>query len=284
MRSTASVVAFVILAGCSPDLPKQSIIDKLRVLGVRAEPAELVITDSLPATTLTALAVQPSGAPIELQWALCPLPANVPPPATLNCPGGYGIALSADGAGVARLDLADPRAQLFWDTLFLTADGKPLTDAQRTSLLATGTLTVAGFSATSSGEQLDGFAQVPLRNAGAPINHNPSLTGLLVNEVELPADGSGVLAAGVKVRLRPVPASDAKEDTGNGLEALNFTFFATDGDISSLRSTDQTSTGELVDPSIDYTPPRTPGPLQLWVVIRDGRGGVGWLTRTARVH
>lgn len=284
MRSTAFLPAVLILAGCGTNLPKQSIIDKLRVLAVRAEPAELVITDSLPATTLTALAVQPSGAAIELQWALCPLPANVPPPASLDCPESYGIGLPSDMAGVARLDLADPRTQSFWDVLYSTADGTPLTDAQRLSLLATGTSAVAGFSATSGAEQLNGFAEIPLRRAGGPINHNPSLTGLLVNGAELPADGSGILASGVKVRLQPVPAPDAKEDTGNGLEALNFSFFATAGDIASLRSTDQTSTGELVDSSIDYTAPNSTGSIQLWVVVRDGRGGVGWITRAALVR
>ena len=59
---------------------------------------------------------------------------------------------------------------------------------------------------------------------------------------------------------------------------------ATDGDISSLRSTDQTSTGEPADPSIDYTAPSTIGSVQFWVVIRDGRGGVGWITRTTQVR
>src|SRR5262249_26020965 len=78
--------------------------------------------------------------------------------------------------------------------------------------------------------------------------------------------------------------SDTKEDTGNGLEALNFSFFATDGDIASLRPTDQTSTGEAADSSIDYTAPSTAARVQLWVVIRDGRGGVGWITRTAQVR
>ena len=284
MRSAIPAFVFVVIAGCSNNLPKQSIIDKLRVLAVQANPAELVVGDSLPAVTLTALAVEPSGAPIELRWALCPLPANLPPPASLDCPGSYGIQLTQDGNGVALLDLADPSTQPFWDVLYRTADGTPLTDEQRASTLAAGTTAVAGFSATAGGEELDGFAQVPLRSAGAPINHNPSLVGLLVNGTELPADGFGVLAAGVKVRLEPVPASDAKEDTGQGLEALNFTFFATDGDISSLRSTDQTSTGEPADPSIDYTAPSTIGSVQLWVVIRDGRGGVGWITRTAQVR
>jgi len=284
MRAALLAFVFVVMAGCSNNLPKQSIVDKLRVLAVQANPAELVIADTLPAATLNALAIEPSGAPIQLQWALCPLPANLPPPASLDCPGSHGIALPQDGNSVARLDLADPSTQPFWDVLYRTPDGTPLTDEQRASTLSAGTTAVAGFSATAGGEELDGFAQVPLRSAGAPINHNPSLIGLLVNGAELPADGSGVLHAGVKVRLQPVPASDAKEDTGNGLEALNFSFFATDGDISSLRSTDQTSTGEPADSSIDYTAPNTTGSVRLWVVIRDGRGGVGWITRTAQVR
>jgi hypothetical protein len=29
---------------------------------------------------------------------------------------------------------------------------------------------------------------------------------------------------------------------------------------------------------------RVIGPTQLWVVVRDGRGGVGWLTRTVQVR
>ncbi len=101
------------------------------------------------------------------------------------------------------------------------------------------------------------------------------MRALAVDGAELPSDGSGVLAAGVKVRLQPVPSDDAKEDIGGGrLEALSFSFFATDGDVSSLRSADETTTGEPVDSSIDYTAPHTTGPLQLWVVVRDGRGGV----------
>jgi hypothetical protein len=28
----------------------------------------------------------------------------------------------------------------------------------------------------------------------------------------------------------------------------------------------------------------TAGPVQLWVVVRDGRGAVGWLTRTVQVR
>jgi hypothetical protein len=142
--------------------------------------------------------------------------------------------------------------------------------------LTSGTSLVVGISASSGSEILDGFAEVPLLQPPAAVHENPEMRALLVNGVELPADGSGVLPAGTKVRLEPVQAS--------GTDPLNFTFFATDGDVDSLRSADQTVTGEPADPSIDYTVPVSPGEVRFWVVVRDGRGGVGWLTRTAQVR
>src|SRR5262249_33698816 len=157
-------------------------------------------------------------------WALCPLPANVPPPAELDCPGTYGIDLPE-----ARLDLADPALQALWPVLYSTPDGTPLTPAQRSDLLAQGTPLSVGFSADSGGETLRGFAQVPLRQS--PGMANPEMSSLEVDGVDLPADGSGILQAGKKVRLNPV---------GSGAVALNFSFFSTSGEIDSLRSATET--------------------------------------------
>ena len=83
MRATFVALFVFLTTACNNNLPKQSIVDKLRVLAVQANPAELLVGGSLPAATLTALAIEPSAAPIELTWALCPLPANLPPPEKL---------------------------------------------------------------------------------------------------------------------------------------------------------------------------------------------------------
>ena len=84
-------------------------------------------------------------------------------------------------------------------------------------------------------------------------------------------------------RLTPVPAADAKEPTLAGPEKLGHSFFATAGSINSLRSTDTTATGEPADIFVDWTAPATAGRVRLWVVVRDGRGGTGWLERQVSV-
>ena len=68
-----------------------------------------------------------------------------------------------------------------------------------------------------------------------------------------------------------------------GAERLNYSFFATAGTLSELRSADATSTGQPRATTVDYTAPGTPGPVRLWVVVRDGRGGVGWLERRLQI-
>ncbi|HYV67797.1 MAG TPA: hypothetical protein VE964_16240, partial [Myxococcales bacterium] len=76
-----AVLAGTLLAGCPENLEKQSQIVKLRVLAVEAEPAELIVDPAQPPprTTLTALAVEPSGAPIAMEYALCTVQEAVPP-------------------------------------------------------------------------------------------------------------------------------------------------------------------------------------------------------------
>ena len=127
MRALTLAAAALVLGGCANDLEKQSQVTKLRVLAVRAEPAELVVLPGfdggLPKTTLTALAVEPSGAPVSIQYALCAFIGNGPA-ARLDCPGDAGIALDAGGEPLsAVLDLGDPRLLDFVARLATGSDG-----------------------------------------------------------------------------------------------------------------------------------------------------------------
>jgi hypothetical protein len=264
-------LAALLLAGCPSDLEKQSHISKLRVLAVRAEPAELVLDPSQPppSTTLTALAVEPSGATVSIRFALCTRLGDAPP-ANLPCPGIAGIDLPDAGPLAARLDLSDPRivelAARFPDAgvvLPSLADGVPL---------------IVGFSASAPpAQELDGFASITLRTPEhGPADRNPALTGLQI------VSGVNVLdRVGPLTTVRLQPATAPKDDPAKN---YGFSFFATAGEMSSLRSTDRTATGEDAPTWVEWTAPAQPQRVRFWIVLRDGRGGTDWLERAVDVR
>ena len=291
------VLAGLLLPGCPGDLEKQSEIVKLRVLAVQAEPAELIVDPGqpLPRTTFTALAVEPGGAPIAMEYALCTVQEQVPPP-TVDCPGTQGIPLPPSGSTSAVLDLNDPRVialalQLAQDAG--TGDGGALPPQ--------GIPVLVGFRATAPAHTLpdggppgaggsdvqtfQGLTTVTARGPGDPLNHNPAIDKLLMGVLEVPiaADGTTTAPARTMQRLKPAPVEGSKEPADGGVEALGYSFFATAGSISALRSTDTTATGQPADTFVDWTTPDSAQEASLWVVVRDGRGGVGWIARTVQV-
>lgn len=270
MRAVLFALA-ALLAGCPSNLEEQFHVSKLRVLAVRSDPPELILDADagLPATTLTALAVDADGGPISVQFALCTEITGAPS-ATLPCPGDAGLELPAAGPVSARLDLSDPRVLAFARTA--TLDGGFDAGGGIVASLDEGVPLLVGFTARSGAERLDGFDNLTLRSpAKGPANRNPVLLDVQIGD-------GGVVAAGEKVRLQPVPA--AKDDPG---ESYGYSFFVTAGDISSLRSTDRTATGQPAETWVEWTAPDAGGPVRLWVVVRDGRGGTDWVERTADV-
>lgn len=227
-------------AACNYGFEKQSHVSKLRVLAVRAEPPEVIVVPGqpLPPVTFTALAVGPSGEPVEVQYALCKT-MGLPDP-SLDCPGQDGIALPAISDTSAVLELSEP----------------PPAEVQL----------AVGFRASSAGQSLHGFAVVNVRTSadGQPVR-NPSVLSLDADGAALPEDGSGTVHAGTIVHLTPSADDD-----------VTFSFYSTAGELDALRAT-------AAAPEVDWTAPSEPGPVQLWIVARDGRGGVGWLARTVQV-
>lgn len=283
-------------AACATDLEKQSDVVKLRVLAVRADPAELVVSGGgiPPRATFSALAVEPSGAAATVRFALC-TDQNPAPSPTLDCPGTQGVDLPPTSATSAVFDLGDPR---FLPVLSASVDGGTPDPA----ILQQGVPVVIGFEATAPAHTepdggpagadggllqiVRGYTTIVVHDDSRPANRNPELVALRIGPdggVDLAADGSNTVPANSVQRLTPVPARDAKEPTADGPEKLGYSFFATAGSLSSLRSTDTTVTGEPADTFVDWTAPAVPGSPTLWVVVRDGRGGTGWLERSVSV-
>jgi hypothetical protein len=300
MQRLCLLAATALLAGCANDFEPQSQVRKLRVLAVAAEPAELIVqpdAGALPATTLTALAVEPNGAQVGIGFSLCTVQGQLPAP-DVACPGDAGLPLPDAGPLAARLDLNDPRvraiaAQLAQGQDAGTSDGGSLGPPAGVALLlgleatASANPVPPGGSVVLDGgpQSLRGFTSVPLRLAAPdrPINHNPQLVDLLANGVAIAADGNTRIAASAVLTLLPVPASDAKELTPIGPERLIYAFYTTDGSLSALRSTDTTSTGQPGTISVEWTAPPVAGTVRFWVVVRDDRGGAGWLIRDVQV-
>ena len=269
MRTVLLVLA-IALAGCPSGLEEQQHIGKLRVLGVRADPPELVLLPDagLPQTTLTALAVDPSGAAISLRFALCTDLSGVPS-STLPCPGTAGIDLPDAGPFAARLDLSDPPILAF--AASAQVDGGAFDAGGLAQTLDDGVPLLYGFEASTDSARLDGFGTLTLRSGKrGPAGTNPELLSL---------DLDGGVHPGATVRLTPVtaPKDDATKRYG-------VSFFATAGEISSLRSTDTTATGQPANTWVDWTVPDAGGVVRLWVVVRDGRGGTAFLERDVTVR
>ena len=241
------VLPFVLLAAaCGPKFEKQSHVSKLRVLAVRADPPEVVLVPGqpMPPVNLTALAVGREGEPVQMRWALCD--AVGLPAADLDCPGQAGLDLPATSPVSAALVVSTPPPS------GIPPDGVSL---------------IIGFQATSAGQSLHGFAALPVRTSADPTPvRNPSVVALNADGVALPDDGAGTVRAGSTVQLTPI----ADEET------VIFSFYSTAGDLDALRAT-------AADPAVGWKAPDEAGPVQLWVVARDGRGGVGWLARTVQV-
>jgi hypothetical protein len=240
---------------------------------VRADPPELVLAPDAgaPAAILTALAVDPGGATVAVQFALCMEITGTPSP-TLPCPGDAGIELPSAGPSSARLDLTDPPIVAFASAAQL--DGGAFDGGSGIAqALDEGVPLLIGFTARADAQRLDGFLTLTLRSsARGPVGANPDPIDLLIGD-------GGAIAPKEVVRLEPVPVGPADPPKV-------FSFFATAGSISSLRSTNRTATGQPAPVWVEWTAPDPPpaAPVRFWVVLRDDLGATAWAERSVQLR
>ncbi|WP_338870908.1 hypothetical protein [Myxococcus stipitatus] len=290
MRARVFIILAALLGanlGCGPDFELQSEIRRVRVLGIRAEPPELVLnpdTGEMPGpVSFSALAVTPDARPVTVTYALCRLDGN---PYDGRCPGDNGVALQ-DGV----LSLQDPRVQAVLAQALTAANpnGGPTpdpNDPRTRAALEKGIPLFVGYEASDGSGTPEGvergIRQVLVRSTTAP-NHNPAVADILWNDAPL----VGPLPVKAEVVFRPVLTEGSAEvyaaEDGPRTEQVFYSWFASgDGEVKEFRSQEPVD-GRPGDPTSKYETPDKPQRISVWVVVRDGRGGVGWLQRDVDV-
>lgn len=295
-RGVVGLLTLAGMAACDdPLVDDSSKVTAPRVLAVRVEPAEAAPGETV---TVTALIAGPSGTLTDIapRWGLCNerKPLADPGPVSPLCardesvlvPVGEGLGVAVtlpkdacrsfgpdrpvpkDGEPAGRPVDPDPTGG-FYQPLFV--QGAPLTEPTLAELRV-----VCGIGAAPQAA-IVGFGERYKRNT------NPSPSEI-VAPATLPAGQRGIL----RIAWPECPSADAcggselytvydpeSRTLGERRETLRVSWFATRGtfDVPRTGASDEPGT---FGSSNGFTVPNEPGPLTIWVVVRDDRGGVGY--------
>jgi len=294
----------LLLVACRPDFgARQSVISSERVLAVRGEPAEVRPNTS---ATWTPLIVGPSGtvATPSVDWAFCVAPKPLDENNTVAdaCLGGgdalVGIAAASPSAsaiipydacqrfgpdpppvmvGEPPLRPRDPDVTGgYYQPVRLTVDGQVSFELERIrcNLASAGAEIALQFAATYT------------------PNQNPTLLPITVAISDGGAVSLDGIPAGARVTftaawdatsVESFPVYNIADQTLDmHRESMRVSWFGTDGSFDQDR-TGRDETDMDTTTSNDWTAPTSPGPVFLWMVLRDSRGGVDWRAVTATV-
>ena len=297
-------LATVAIVGCSNDFAPYSRLDRLRLLGVQAEPATPLPGESV---TLSALTYAPAGQPTTLHWTWCPAADSAA--SSYQCPldptqasQAFASALDAAVITLPSLDLGGESTAAFTNPFSLSALANLCVVGLDSSVYAQSfdceggfPVTIALDVATPAASLRAGFVlRLPVGDA-PEINHNPVPAGLELAQTVLTDPPAAVTVSpgqtvdwhvdipSAAIEPRSIPPSEGPP--GQRLERLIASWFADSGKIDKDRTSfidgettmDETARNRWTAPTVDQWP--ASGVVAFAVVLRDDRGGVGWLLR-----
>lgn len=318
LAAALALLGAALLPGCTPDFEEAWQVTDLRILAIQADPAEALGTRAtlvaLPPVHVTALVVDPRAPDAAVDWELwaCSPEQNTcddaaarvlvkrarTAPAAIAAdfaitPALLATAIQKDtlrgfgGVPVkVHLKVSGPRGsdEGIKRLVYGLAD-QPLKTAP-----AAGTL--RGTCRTTLPSCDDGLSCERGSCLRLP-NRNPAILRLTADDK--PLDATRKLVAGQKVKLYPeTPAGEAEAywvytfegGTRQREEYLSYSFFATSGKLSNANTGGRPSVfitrKSALDLSSSWTPAEA-GRATLWLVVRDDRGGVSWVSHTVQV-
>jgi hypothetical protein len=260
------------VCACESPFPPSTLVERLRILGVRAQPPE---ADPFGEVQLSALVADPQGEgrPLHTRWAVCLVELG-PVSADIECPGGESYPIEAEGL-TATLSMPDLVA-------WLAEKGFDLDDLPE-NLPVDDLPLYVGFEVVAGSERTRAIKRISVSmSLNETSNTNPVLVGLEADG-QVVSDQVMGLTAGAEVDL--VPLSDEgtrqtyrrKGEEQDRVEDFLFSWFSTAGEFGDRRTIlDVDSDGNPLDEN-EWTLPEETGPATLWLVVRDGRFGIDWL-------
>lgn len=321
MNPRAAVLTLLALtAACGQTYDPPSLINKMRVLAIRAEPP--VMRATAPTQLAPLIAGVPAGEEICHAWAFCPFAwpkdgnfrcfdprlqtALGTGPTALVTPTAVFNALAEAPAVFKDLGLEPP------DGLNGGAQGEDPPSLETYVLFKFATAASEGGSCptdvdawlakpcTDRDACIAGYKRLDFVTKAEDVHNNPTLEALEIDGVAWPEGVTPTLGwyrgdpddtfFGLEsgaLKLRPRWSDDSAEVIGKDIdpsatepakESLLFSWFSTEGDFEKQRSYDEVPDNTYLAPCKDELP------VQLWVVVRDGRNGVHWLTRQAVIR
>lgn len=291
MRPTALLLLAggLLLAGCYelPELSESWQLDRLRLLGVRAEPAEPQPGDEV---SFEALVWSPDGVEVPTIWFAC-LPEDSDEFGCEIDPALMELLESADPETLTPEELAELYAQaveagLIGATPFLSPSWTVPADAldgldetaAREGVSALVTVQAVPEDATAAEDVEIAYKRVPVSLATTP-NHNPEIETWSVGGEQIASGGTVEIAAGETVSVSAELTADSVED---------YLYLGDDGEETRTEEpyfTWYTSAGEFEDTTslwptdtVRFTAPASGEGAEIVVTVRDRRGGMAWAT------
>jgi hypothetical protein len=274
LRWTIAIAAVVLPWACTTNPnPPVSFITGLRVLAISAEPPQV---NPGQTTQVTALVLDTTGRTVDVTWSRCllaPLPGEA---VNVDCataaagspslaPTGSGLSISFVMPDVAASALGLPDA----------------TNGVYVPLMA---------NITDGADTIVAAYRLRLGD-GTPPNLNPEIASVDVVDAAgglTPIDPVTPLGvhAGDSLTLEAVPTPGSAQtytgpDNMPATEVLTISWFTTAGTLSVAKTSDTQPTTVL---NLTENLPETGGNIDLFAVVHDGRGGVGYTHRVLELQ